>query len=116
MSVGLINLQVAGLAKKVHDSGTVGNVFNGLVDSAKKRGAIVTDKTALDRCCPTRWNSDFLCLNAHATFKPVVQQLTATTDLKLKAFALTKAQWTLVDQISAVLGVRCSSFVLFSLK
>ncbi|KAJ7189229.1 hypothetical protein C8R46DRAFT_878180, partial [Mycena filopes] len=97
--------KVAGLAKKVHDSSTVAAVFDGLVNSAKARGTLQTDKTALDRRCPTRWNSDFQCLEVHALFKPVIQQLTATTDLKLKSFALTEAQWKLVDQLSLVLGI-----------
>ncbi|KAJ7732837.1 hypothetical protein B0H16DRAFT_1732564 [Mycena metata] len=61
--------KVTGLARKVHDSGSVASVFNGLVDTAKAAGKIKTDKTTLDRRCPTRWNADFDCLYAHSIFK-----------------------------------------------
>ncbi|KAJ6556343.1 hypothetical protein B0H19DRAFT_1293404, partial [Mycena capillaripes] len=97
--------KVAGLARKVHDSGSVASVFNGLVDTAKAAGKIKTDKTALDRRCPTRWNADFDCLNAHSIFKVAVEQLTATSALKLSSFRLTDEQWDLVDELSDVLSL-----------
>jgi hypothetical protein len=97
--------QVAGLAKKVHDSGTVGNTFNSLVDAAKAAKEIQSDKTALDRRCPTRWNSEFACLTAHQTLKIAVEQLTATSSLKLSAFKLSETQWDLSEEVTAVLTV-----------
>ncbi|KAJ7136804.1 hypothetical protein C8R44DRAFT_728765 [Mycena epipterygia] len=42
-------VNVAGLAKKVHDSSIVADIFNSLVDTAKAN----SDKTALDHHCPT---------------------------------------------------------------
>ncbi|KAJ6527343.1 hypothetical protein DFH09DRAFT_1094842 [Mycena vulgaris] len=65
--------KVAGLAKKAHDSGTVADTFNSLVDVAKATGKIQSDKTALDRCCPTYWNSELACLNAHNVLKVAVE-------------------------------------------
>ncbi|KAJ7449000.1 hypothetical protein FB451DRAFT_950729, partial [Mycena latifolia] len=97
--------KVAGLAKKVHDSGTVADVFNSLVDTAKAAGKIDSDKTALDRRCPTRWNSDLDCLNAHNVLKVAVEQLTATSSLKLSSFKLTDEQWALSDEVTDVLGL-----------
>ncbi|KAJ7720701.1 hypothetical protein B0H16DRAFT_1335916, partial [Mycena metata] len=97
--------KVAGLARKVHDSGSIASVFNGLVDTAKAAGKIKSDKTALDRRCPTRWNADFDCLNTHSIFRVAVEQLTATSALKLSAFRLTDKQWELVDEVSDLLSL-----------
>ncbi|KAJ7165348.1 hypothetical protein C8R46DRAFT_876188, partial [Mycena filopes] len=97
--------KVAGLAKKVHDSGTIADVFQSLLDTAKAAGKVHSDKTALARRVPTRWNSDFACLNTHITLKYAVQQLTATSELKLSAFKLTNAQWELAEEVSDVLSL-----------
>lgn len=105
--------QVAGLAKKVHDSGTISDSFNSLVDAAKGAGQIESDKTALDRRCPTRWNSDLACLDAHNILRPAVEQLTATSALKLSAFKLTDEQWSLSDEVTDVLSV---GYILFMLR
>ncbi|KAJ7609204.1 hypothetical protein DFH06DRAFT_1017376 [Mycena polygramma] len=96
---------VAGLAKKVHDSGTIADRFNTLVDSAKASGSLNTDKTALDRRCPTRWNCDFTCLEAHTILRGPVEQLTATSELKLSSFRLTDAQWELSEEVTNVLSL-----------
>ncbi|KAJ7938606.1 hypothetical protein B0H13DRAFT_1587522, partial [Mycena leptocephala] len=99
--------KAAGLARKVHDSGTVADKFNSLVDGARTSGDLKTYKSALDRRCPTRWNSDFDCLNAHHLLKSPVEQLTATSYLKLAAFRLSDPQWDLLEEVADVLGV-CS--------
>lgn len=67
-----------------------------------------TNKTALDRRVPTRWNSEFDCLRAHLEFKPVVQDLTDLRSHKLTAFRLTDGLWSLSEDVCEVLEV-CSS-------
>ncbi|KAJ6531536.1 hypothetical protein DFH09DRAFT_1250264 [Mycena vulgaris] len=96
---------VAGLAKKAHDSGTVADTFNSPVDVAKVAGKIQSDKTALDCRCPTRWDPELACLYAYNVLKVAVEQLTATTGLKLSPFKLTKRQWSLSDEVTDVLSL-----------
>ncbi|KAJ6507332.1 hypothetical protein C8R47DRAFT_1037152 [Mycena vitilis] len=103
-ALGLLT-KVAGLAKKVHDSGTIAERFNALVDNAKASGSLKTDKSALDRRCPTRWNCDFTCLEAHTILRGPVEQLTATSELKLSSFRLTDAQWKLSEEVTDVLSL-----------
>ncbi|KAJ6532496.1 hypothetical protein B0H19DRAFT_887604, partial [Mycena capillaripes] len=49
--------------------------------------------------------TDFDCLNTHSIFKVAVEQLTATSALKLSSFRLTDEQWDLVDELSDVLSL-----------
>lgn len=62
-----------------------------------------SSKKTLDRRVPTRWNSDFTCLQAHVHFAEAVRNL--TNDAKLGAFALTESQWALAKQLVNVLEV-----------
>jgi hypothetical protein len=50
------------------------------------------DKIALDRCVPTRWNSDLTCLDAHLYFRSPVEQLTGAAVNKLQAYRLSEEQ------------------------
>lgn len=63
-------------------------------------------KTTLDQRIPTRWNSDFTCLDAHVYLKNPVQQLTAAAANKLQAYWGTDEQWDLADDLVEVLAVR----------
>jgi hypothetical protein len=45
------------------------------------------------------------CLSAHLHFRPAIEQLTAVTSNKLKAYQLTEEQWNLAQQLSAILQV-----------
>jgi len=62
-------------------------------------------KRALDRRVSTRWNSDLSCLDAHMHFRPVVEQLTASSANKLKAYQLTEKQWELAEEVQEALVV-----------
>jgi len=62
-------------------------------------------KQALDRHVSTRWNSDLSCLDAHVYFRPVVEQLTASSANKLKAYRLTEKQWELAEEVQEALVV-----------
>ena len=63
------------------------------------------DKVALDRRMPVRWNSDLTCLDAHLHFRPVIEQLTAVTSNKLKAYRLTDTQWDWAEKLQECLQV-----------
>lgn len=94
---------MAGLARRVHDSPTLQEKFEKLVDAQ-------TDfdhgqKRTLTRRVPTRWNSDLACLAAHIYFETPVKQLTSDSSNKLKQYALTEQQWKLAKQLSEVLEV-----------
>lgn len=56
-------------------------------------------KDTLDRRVPTRWNSDFACLSAHALFRVPVSQLTSDPANNLTEYKLTDDQWVLVTQL-----------------
>lgn len=93
--------QVAGLARRVHDSGTLQGKFDKYVEASEMQG----HKTALDRRVPTRWNSDFACLAAHVYFEQPVKLLTSDERLDLKEYALTPDQWALAKELVDVLEV-----------
>ncbi|KAF8151169.1 hypothetical protein K438DRAFT_1623955, partial [Mycena galopus ATCC 62051] len=88
--------KVAGLARRVHDSGTLQDKFEKLVAANSSHG----QKVALDRRVPTRWNSDLACLAAHVAFETPVKQLTSDG---LSEYALTPEQWKLAKQLCEVL-------------
>ncbi|GBE85912.1 hypothetical protein SCP_0804360 [Sparassis crispa] len=98
-----IFLKVAGLAKRVHDSpGTLGEKFKIAIQLDDQ---LTGEKTTLDHRVPTRWNSDFYCLEAHIYFKVAVQALTSTAVNNLKAFRLMENQWALAERLVTVLPI-----------
>ncbi|KAI0041493.1 hypothetical protein FA95DRAFT_1641654, partial [Auriscalpium vulgare] len=102
--------KVAGLARRLHDSPTMQEKFDRLVDA--QRGAH-DQKRRLDRRVPTRWNSDYACLAAHVQFKSEVRQL--TTEDGLADYALTPEQWSLAEKLKEVLEIFQDVTDLFSM-
>ncbi|KAL6299790.1 hypothetical protein BKA93DRAFT_741807 [Sparassis latifolia] len=94
--------KVAGLARRLHDSPTLQEKFEKLVDA---QADLVGSKKALDRRVATRWNSDFACLNAHIHFETPVQQLTSDLKNELQGYVLTREQWSLAKQLGPVLEI-----------
>ena len=92
-------LQVAGLARRLHDNTTLQEKFERLVKVTMPDSS----KSHLDRRVPTRWNSDFTCLMTHVEFEEPIKSL--TSDAKLKCFALTERQWALAKKLVGVLAV-----------
>ena len=92
---------MAGLARRVHDSGTLQAKFDKYVAAADMHG----QKTRLDRRVPTRWNSDFACLAAHVHFEQPVKMLTSDERLGLQDYALTLDQWALGHELVEALDV-----------
>jgi len=70
-----------------------------------KDSEIADSRRTLARRVPTRWNSDFDCLDAHIFFKDIVQAMTGVRANKLTAYHLTDEQWELSDEILEVLKV-----------
>ncbi|KAJ7019651.1 hypothetical protein C8F04DRAFT_975384 [Mycena alexandri] len=91
--------KVAGLARRVHDSPTLQEKFEKLVEA---NAAESGQKVALDRRVPTRWNSDLACLASHVHFERPVKQLTQDN---LEEYALTAAQWKLAKELCQALQV-----------
>lgn len=91
-----------GLARRVHDSATLKEKFDKLVQEDDEP---VGNKKSLDRQVPTRWNSDLTCLEAHIYFKNAIQQLTGVATNKLQAYRLSDKQWELADDLVEVLMV-----------
>lgn len=98
--------KVAGLARKVHDSTTVGDRFRRYVrqDRQEDPESLPGDKTMLDRRVPTRWNSDLAALSSHVFFERQVRRLTASDDA-LEQFALSDEQWKVAKELAQVLQV-----------
>lgn len=93
---------MAGLARRVHDSATLREKFDRLVaDDEELQGT----RRTLTRRVPTRWNSDLQCILSHLYFKEVIEQLTATPSLNLKAYRLSSDQWSIAEDVSEVLYV-----------
>lgn len=95
-------MQVAGLARRVHDGATLKEKFDKLVQEDEE---LEGSKRALDRRVSTRWNSDLTCLEAHIHFKNVIQQLTGVAANKLQAYRLSDKQWELAENLIDVLMV-----------
>jgi hypothetical protein len=95
-------VQVAGLARRVHDGATLKEKFDKLVQEDEE---LEGSKRALDRRVSTRWNSNLTCLEAHIHFKNVIQQLTGVAANKLQAYRLSDKQWELAENLIDVLMV-----------
>ncbi|KAI0246221.1 hypothetical protein BJV78DRAFT_1277267 [Lactifluus subvellereus] len=93
---------VAGLAHRVHDSATLKEKFDKLVQEDDE---LEGNKKALDRRVTTWWNSDLTCLEAHVHFKNVIQQLTGVATNKLQAYRLSDQQWDLADDLIEALMI-----------
>jgi hypothetical protein len=91
-----------GLACRVHDSATLKERFDKLVQEDEE---LVGRKKALDCRVSTQWNSDLTCLKAHIHFKNVIQQLTGVAANKLQAYRLSDEQWELADDLIKVFMV-----------
>ncbi|KAH8105595.1 hypothetical protein DFH11DRAFT_1691980 [Phellopilus nigrolimitatus] len=103
--------KVAGLAKKVHDSGTLKEKFDNLVEANRE---FTGHKRALDRRVLTRWNSEFACIEAHFFFRTVIEQLTGTAANKLQSFRLNDRQWFIAQHLCDVLAIFDGPTKLFS--
>ena len=82
---------MAGLARRVHDVSVLNQDFTDRVANSND-SEIADSRHILARRVPTRWNSDFDCLDAHIFFKDVVQAMTGVCANKLTAYRLTDEQ------------------------
>ena len=62
-------------------------------------------KQTLDRRVPTRWNSDFTCLQAHLYFRVEVDRLTRNPSNNLGRYRLSDKQWQLTEDLVDALTV-----------
>ncbi|KZV59007.1 hypothetical protein PENSPDRAFT_547413, partial [Peniophora sp. CONT] len=104
--------KAAGLAKKIHDSATVRDRFDGFLDALC--GKINKDKRRLDRRVATRWNSDLAVLRAYLDLWDAILPLTSASDLKLDAFRMTTNQIKLTKQVVEILQLFEDLTLLFS--
>lgn len=90
-----MTFQVAGLARRVHDSSNLQLKFENLVGEESQMRALV-------RRIVTRWNTDFDSLRSHIILKRAVNML-FLYDPSLKKYQLDEEQWdlahALVDQL-----------------
>ncbi|KAK7436257.1 hypothetical protein VKT23_019221 [Stygiomarasmius scandens] len=92
--------KVAGLAKKVHDSGTVGTAFEKAVNSEP---GITSQFTALAQRNATRWGSERRCLQTYQELWPAVNKILADKDLKLASYKLNTAQERMIKELRVLL-------------
>ncbi|QRV73566.1 hAT family dimerization protein [Ceratobasidium sp. AG-Ba] len=97
-----IMFKVAGLARRVHDSAELNNIFREMVD---RDPSLHGDARALTRRVATRWNTDRAALNSHIHFRDPVQLLTSHPKHDLKKYALDDDQWDLASELNNVLEV-----------
>ena len=95
---------MAGLARRIHDSPTLKEKFDKLVETDD---SLQGNRRALARRVPTRWNSDLDCLLLHFYFCDVIETMTATPSLNFQAYRLTEEQWKVAEDVCEVLLV-CS--------
>ncbi|KAF8989225.1 hypothetical protein BDQ17DRAFT_1187538, partial [Cyathus striatus] len=102
---------VSELACRIHDSDVLHRAFD---DMVQKNNTLQGFKHMLDRCVATHWNSDFTCLSSHLLFQREIQQITAITEYKLKAYCLSDRQWDMVENLVDVLNIFKEATDLFS--
>ncbi|KAF9002270.1 hypothetical protein BDQ17DRAFT_1178072, partial [Cyathus striatus] len=102
---------VSGLAHCIHDSDVLHRAFD---DMVQKNDTLQGFKHMLDRHVATHWNSDFTCLSSHLLFQREIQQITAITEYKLKAYCLSDRQWDMVENLVDVLNIFKEATDLFS--
>ena len=95
-------MQVAGLARRVHDNAVLKEKFEKLVSADEE---LHDQWRALTRQVPTRWNYDLECLDAHFYFRDIIEQLTAISSNGLQAYRLTHEQWEIASDVQEVLLV-----------
>ncbi|EUC55345.1 hAT family dimerization protein [Rhizoctonia solani AG-3 Rhs1AP] len=95
--------KAASLARKLHDSPTLQAKFKGLIEASLSQ--LKTDRRALARRVPTRWNSDYECLLSLLELRPCVEMLTADSENNLQHLALNTEQWEILEQLIWVLKI-----------
>ncbi|KAJ7433236.1 hypothetical protein B0H11DRAFT_1939659 [Mycena galericulata] len=99
---------------RVHDSAsTLGVKFQNLVSADNK---LIEERNTLTRRVPTRWNSDYACIDSHLYLRDPVEALTGQAGNKLSSFCLTSVQWSLAKEVKDVLGIFVPATKLFSKK
>ncbi|TFK41568.1 hypothetical protein BDQ12DRAFT_696742 [Crucibulum laeve] len=92
--------RMAGLSHHVHDSTTLKEKFDEMVEN---NPLLSGGQHTLTRRVPTRRNSDCACLESHLHFKKVVKELTSVPSNGLKAFELSPKQWAMAADVLNVL-------------
>jgi hypothetical protein len=93
---------VAGLARRVHDSPTLKEKFDKLVEADEE---LKGNQRSLSHQVPTCWNSDLDCILDHLHFQNVIEQLTANRGNSLQAYQLSNEQWKTAEDIVEILLV-----------
>lgn len=70
-----------------------------------KDGDLEGNQRTLTERVPTRWDSDYDCLDSHIHFKLQTQYLTGGSRFDLSEFALNDRQWRLASEMATVLEV-----------
>lgn len=96
---------MSALARQIHDGGALKDKFDTIVQEDEE---LLGDKRALDRRVTTRWNTDFLCMEAHRHFRGPIELLTGNNLNKLQAYHLSDDHWNLTDTLHDVLMVSLS--------
>ncbi|KAG8914001.1 hypothetical protein FRC00_001108 [Tulasnella sp. 408] len=110
---GKIFPKVAGFARRVHDSSTLKEKFDAIVNQDIRDGKLEGSKTSLSRRVATRWNSDLHCLQDHIHFKRQVMQLIAQ-EPSLDNYTLSEQEWKLAEEVAEVLVIFEKPTLLFS--
>ncbi|KAK1223122.1 hypothetical protein PQX77_014009 [Marasmius sp. AFHP31] len=106
--------KVSGFVKRVHElTAVIQPIFDHLIQGMPANGS---DKCALSRRVPTRWNSDYYCLDDHIHFCEAVTSLTNQTSLKLGSYQLSDNQWNLAIQLKVILKLFIKPTNMFSQK
>ncbi|KAH6897554.1 hypothetical protein BKA70DRAFT_1076188, partial [Coprinopsis sp. MPI-PUGE-AT-0042] len=101
--------RVSGFARRIHDNTTLLEQFLSLVElNPELKGTICR----IARRVPTRWDSDYDCLDSTLFFKPVVQVMHGMP--QLSAYRLLSLQWALVEDLVETLKLFAHLTKLFS--
>ncbi|KAK7456412.1 hypothetical protein VKT23_010660 [Stygiomarasmius scandens] len=92
--------KIAGLAKKIHDSRTLGAAF---AKACSETPELTTEHAAISRRNATRWGSEKRCLSTYRALRPAVNKLLEDKDLKLGSYKLNSLQDRMAKELELIL-------------
>jgi hypothetical protein len=93
-------LQISGLARRLHENTSLGDIFERLVIADP---VVNHDILRLTRRVATRWNADLACVRTHNRLENSVQAFTGQSSNKCSAYRLSPVQWSLARHLEDLL-------------
>ncbi|KAK7461760.1 hypothetical protein VKT23_008190 [Stygiomarasmius scandens] len=105
--------KVAGLAKKIHDSGPVKAAFETYRNTTPD---LNTNVTSIHRRNATRWGSEKKCIETYNALRSPIDKLLKDKDLKLGSYRLNETQDRMMNELYVILQILDKATLIFQQK